>query len=288
MGQNVLRQLEDIKTRDAHLAEGADLYANLIVAQSAANVGPPVMAPFDAAIVLMRFSEGTPLIRADEIALDWQAFATLYEEVCRIGAEHRLDLAEVFDGLKRFIDDNPDRVRDLATQFLDDGALKRLNSAEDTELPGETIQVELLDFVLTHSLHPFLKAHADVLKSILKELLGPEWDKGWQRGRCALCGGIPDFAFLDEEAGSRHLVCSRCDGSWRFPRIKCPFCGTTEPSDLSYYPATNPAYRVYVCRRCRRYLKAVDRRRDPEGYSVAVERVRTLDLDLQAREQGFR
>jgi FdhE protein len=288
MAQDVLKQLTEIKEQDPHLAEVADLYGYLIVAQSAALVASPIVAPFDAVTALTRFSEGIPLIRAEETALDWQAFATLYGEVCRIGAEHRPDLAEVFEGLHQFIKDNPDQIRDLAARFLNDGTVRRLNSAEDTESPGESIQIELLNFILTHTLHPFLRAQADALKQLLEEQLGACWDKGWQHSRCALCGGLPDFAFLDEGAGQRHLVCSRCDSSWRFPRIKCPFCNTTEPSDLSYYPATDIAYRVYVCHQCKRYLKAVDRRRSPLGFSVTAERVRTLGLDLEAREQGFR
>jgi FdhE protein len=288
MAQDVLEQLTEIKEQDPQLANEADLYTELIAARSMANVDPGVVPPFDVVTVLERFSGGIPLIRAEEIALDWHAFSLLYEKVCEIGTRHRPDLESEFDALNNLLGADPVRVRGLVARFLDNGTVKLLDSTEDAELPSESIQVELLDFVLTHSLHPFLRPHADALKSLLKELLGPEWDKGWQRGRCALCGGFPDFAFLDEEAGSRHLVCSHCNSSWRFPRIKCPFCNTTEPSDLSYYPATDSAYRVYVCRQCKRYLKAVDRRRLPGIFSVTVERVRTLGLDLEAREQGFR
>jgi FdhE protein len=288
MAQDVLRQLEEIKEEDARLTEAADLYSDLMVARSAVNVGSAVATPFDAATAVKRFSEGIPLIRAKDIALEWHTFALLYEKVCSIGVQHRPDLAAEFDGLLKVIRGDPDRVRDLVACFLDDGVVKQLDSTEDAELPGKSNQVELLNFVLTHTMHPFLRPHADALKPLLEEQLGCEWELGWQRGRCALCGGMPDLAFLDEEAGNRHLVCSRCDNTWRFPRIKCVFCNTAEPSDLSYYPATDSSYRVYVCLKCKRYLKAADRRRSPQRFSFTAERVLTIDLDLEAREQGFR
>lgn len=288
MARNVVEQLQEIKENNPHLAEAVDLHSDLIQARSAVDVHPIVVAQYDTATIREWFSEGIPLVRAEEIALDWDAFSWLYQDVCRIAAQHRPDLAAVFEGLLTALQQNPEEIRALTAVFLNDGNVREIGSDGDAEMQNDESHLELLNFVLTHTLHPFLKPYSNALKPILEEQLGSDWDKGWQRGRCPICGGEPDFAFLDGDAGARHLVCARCDNSWLFPRIKCAFCDTTEPSDLSYYPSTDDVHRVYVCLQCKRYLKAVDKRGSPRPVSIEVERVSTMDLDLEAREQGYR
>jgi len=287
MARDDVEQLNEIKENDARLAETVELYSDLIRARSAADVHPVVVAPYDATAIRDRFSQGVPLIRAEEIALDWSTFGGLFQEVCKIAAHHRPDLAAEFAALLTRLLDNPEEIRAHTAVFMNEGSITRFDSV-DAEMLDSGEQVDLLNFVLTHTVHPFLRTHADALKSILEEQLGSDWEKYWQRGRCPICGGEPDFAFLAADSGNRHLVCSRCDSTWLFARIKCAFCGTTEPSQLSYFPTADDAYRVYVCYHCGRYLKAVDRRRSSGPVSFAVERVNAIELDLEAREQGYR
>jgi len=89
----------------------------------------------------------------------------------------------------------------------------------------------------------------------------------WKRGHCPVCGGEPDFAYLDSETGARHLVCSRCDSQWLYRRLM---------------------YRLYVCQNCRRYLKAIDLRQVGRRILFPVERLKTLNMDLAARQEGYR
>jgi FdhE protein len=206
------------------------------------------------------------------LELDWVAFSELYEKVCRVAAQHRPDLASDFGRLRTLLKDNPESLRAVLEGYLENG---RLESREEED------ETELLEFVLNHAMRPFLQAYADALGPLLKQEL-------WQLGRCPICGGEPDLAFLDEESGARHLVCSRCDSQWVFPRVKCPFCNTSEPSDLSYFPSEDEKHRLYVCGNCKRYLKTIDLRKRRSHVLLLVERVTTVALDILARQEGYR
>ena len=111
--------------------------------------------------------------------------------------------------------------------------------------------------------------------------------KLWRRGYCPVCGGSPDIAFLDEEAGGRWLVCSRCDARWRFQRLECPYCGNQDPESLSYFSDDAGVYRLYVCDKCHTYLKAIDLRKVSEDVSPSLERLTTLDMDVQGKSKGY-
>jgi len=110
----------------------------------------------------------------------------------------------------------------------------------------------------------------------------------WRRAHCPICDGAPDFAFLDSDTGARHLVCARCDAAWLYARIGCPFCGNDEPQQLAYYPGEDQVYRLYVCEKCQRYLKAVDLRHARHRVVWAVERIATAGMDVTAMQLGYR
>jgi FdhE protein len=109
----------------------------------------------------------------------------------------------------------------------------------------------------------------------------------WKRGYCPVCGGAPDFASLEAESGARHLLCSRCSSKWLYPRVKCPFCTTTDHTKLFYYPSEDGVYRLYVCQACRRYLKTIDLRQVQREVLLPVERITTVAMDAAARSEGY-
>ncbi len=262
--QKILQRLLQAKKQDPGLAEVVDLHHDLIEAQEhiKALLSYPERDEKEAQAQLGR---GVPLLYSQEIALDWDAFSDLYKQVCRIAAQHRPDLSTQFETYLALPDE---QVRALALAYLGDRE-------------GEGDREELLAFVLNHALRPFLWGFAEAYAPLVKQ-------ETWQQGRCPVCGGEPDLAFLEHEPVSRHLVCSRCDSQWLYPRIKCPFCDNNDPHKLSYYPSKDEAYRVYTCENCRRYLKAVDTRKAKRRVLFPVERITTVALDIAAREQGYR
>ncbi len=107
----------------------------------------------------------------------------------------------------------------------------------------------------------------------------------WYRETCPVCGGRPAFAALTSESGPRTLLCPRCHGEWHYGRIGCPFCKSTDSQ--TYYPSEEGRYRLYVCEVCHRYLKTVDVRERKTDWSLPVECLVTVSMDIAARERGF-
>ncbi len=148
---------------------------------------------------------------------------------------------------------------------------------------AEGVDCELLGSVIAATLKPFLSAYARLLLPEMNQEL-------WRRRYCPICGGRPNFAYLDKERGARWLVCSRCDAEWLFVRLECPYCGTQNQAALAYFTDEEESclYRLYVCGECRTYIKAIDLRRTGSEILLPFERVITLDMDRQAQEAGYK
>ena len=127
------------------------------------------------------------------------------------------------------------------------------------------------------------------------EALGPglPLPRPRREGGCPHCGGRPQLSYLAESADAlltapRRLSCARCSGSWIHERLSCPGCGEQSSAKRPSFSEDRqmPALQVDACGRCRRYLIAVDLRKDPGAVPVVDELV-ALPLDLYARERGF-
>jgi Protein involved in formate dehydrogenase formation len=110
---------------------------------------------------------------------------------------------------------------------------------------------------------------------------------------CPRCGGPPQIAYFalsgeDLVTGPRHLVCARCAADWVHPRMVCAGCGEATSARLPVYSEAEqfPHLRIDACETCRRYLLAVDLRRDAAAVPLVDELV-ALPLDLYARERGL-
>jgi len=271
--EQIIAQLRAARAKHPELAEHLDLHADLWAVEMPTSAGA-LASKISAEEARARCVAGVPLLRPQEIPLDWTSLSRRFEQVCVIAARRRPDLAGPFGELLALAQAAPDRTKALLRQYLMVGEV-------ETDEGGLTHQAELLAFVFGHTLRPALRACAEQLVPHLALEL-------WQRDICPICGGAPDFAILNEQAGARYLVCSRCDTRWLYPRVKCPFCGASRPSDLSYYPTDDGRYRLYVCQACRRYLKAMDlRQAGAQELLVEAARVITVDLDVAARAEGY-
>ena len=110
---------------------------------------------------------------------------------------------------------------------------------------------------------------------------------------CPRCGGPPQLSYLAESGETlltapRQLLCARCGGWWIHERLSCPACGEQSSTRRSTFADDErlPALSVDACETCRRYLIAVDGRKDPAVVPMVDELV-ALPLDLEARERGF-
>ncbi len=211
-----------------------------------------------------RLDQGEPLLEFEDFDLDWDVVEEGLNSTSSVFARH----ADLFaqEPIEPVV--GPGDVRRLARGWL-----------------RGTLDMEMSVYglaVLTLTLNPFFAGYRSSLDMEFEQ-------ERWLQGRCPVCGGEPDLAYLDEERGARWLVCSRCDTEWLFQRMRCPFCNTTDHTRLSHFADESSPYRTDVCEVCGGYLKTIDRRQE-EGSATAVglERLLTLDLDAHAQAAGYR
>ncbi|MCD6568223.1 MAG: formate dehydrogenase accessory protein FdhE [Dehalococcoidia bacterium] len=220
------------------------------------------------------------LASADSIALQFSDLLPLWTELERLFREASSIICA------RMPDQSSDDASALM-QFAGQPSLIK-STAESwyqnspmADVAGETnVDRMILSLCFKAAFHPVLVRYAEVLAPLVKQ-------DSWRRNVCPVCGGRPDFAFLDKEAGARWLICSRCDAEWLFARLKCPFCETQDQGALSYSTDDKQLYRLYTCDRCRAYIKAIDLRCTENDVLLPLERILTLDLDRQAIEAGY-
>ena len=221
---------------------------------------------------LRRLERGKPLLVFGDLSLSWRVIRRLFQEVVEVVIEYCSPEADEIENMRQLAADLPSLKKAVRTWF-------RTKALSDEAGEGEG--GELMAGVLQTTLRPFLAAHAEVL------LPGVE-QNSWYRGRCLICGGKPDIAFLDKERGARWLMCSCCNAQWRFLRIGCPYCGNQEQKTLVYFTDDSELYRLNVCKKCLCYLKTIDLRRSESVILFPLERILTLEIDRQAIEAGYK
>jgi FdhE protein len=114
--------------------------------------------------------------------------------------------------------------------------------------------------------------------------------KAWSHGYCPVCGGWPALAEMCGVERARYLRCVRCGAAWRAHALACPYCANAEHAGLgSLVPQDGPPkWSIEVCRRCRGYLKVLTALRPASAQALLLEDLETLELDLAARERGYR
>ena len=251
-----------------------DFYRDLFIAQlrgeqRIGNVNPGITKE----TIDERLVNGQPLITYSDFHVDYDVVNDLFINMTSIFSEYK----DLFGELPKSL------TRPISRKTLPKGLIKawfkgtRLPASYVTDDPGEH---SLLEAVVHATLKPFFLVYAKAVSGLIDQTR-------WRRTCCPVCGGIPDFSYLDKDQGSRWLVCSRCDTSWLFQRLQCPFCGSQDQKDLSYLSDDTGMYRLYLCRQCRKYIKAIDLRATAKKILLPVERITTLMMDSQARDEGY-
>lgn len=106
---------------------------------------------------------------------------------------------------------------------------------------------------------------------------------------CPVCSQKPHYALHDAEDGSKQLECWMCSTRWKYPRLKCPFCESTDPEVLGYFTLEGmDACRVYYCSACKSYHKVFDLRQHQCGApSLVLHNLASLICDSVAHREGF-
>jgi FdhE protein len=267
--QRILHDLDEAAAQDPDLSAYFELHRTLfqMLAQARADISA-TLEMVDEEALQARLSQGLPLLSFAQLPLEAERYAELVSAVAEALTEFSPELAE------QTTPDSPAEWLALARQQFEKG-----RAAE--EQPEGQSEASLAQLSVDVALKPYLEwAAQQVLPHVDQER--------WKRRHCPVCGGAPDFAFLGEESGARHLLCSRCSSQWLYRRLGCPFCGTHDHTKLSYYLGEDGVYRLYVCKACHRYLKAIDLRQVGRQVLFPVERVTTVAMDVAAQEEGYR
>ncbi|MSO55336.1 MAG: formate dehydrogenase accessory protein FdhE [Acidobacteria bacterium] len=266
-----VRELRELKTNQPDLAAAADMQIELLGAQKRIQARVPLpSATFD-----RRKPDNVarrPVLQFKEIPIDWSDFRLMIRQTADI--LRRFETLELTDY---------DRIQTLAR----DGQIEAVVATwyETAMAPARrktdprTHERELLDQVLLLSMRPFLARCAEALLPRL-EL------SDWRQPSCPLCGGEPEFAFINP-AAERLLICARCTGQWRFDPITCPYCENSDRARITSFTSRDGRYRIYACDECHRYLKAFDGRDGSRPVLLAVDSIATLPLDAAAIQRGY-
>jgi formate dehydrogenase formation protein len=269
-------ELRQLRSAQPDLASAVDMQLALV--EMHRRVQGRVPLPWiqaDAEWLRAQMAAGRPLVRFDDIPLEWTDF--------------RLTFRQTADILRRHEALEPGDYEKILTLGRDSGILEPLvrkwyeaTSGVVGVDPGDRAPADApaaLDQVLVLALRPFLGRCAEVIMQRVDL-------SAWHHGHCPFCGWEPDFAVITPGA-DRRLICGRCMAQWAFPPLTCPFCTNGDNALITSFATRDGLYRVYACDVCRRYLKAYDARHASRPLMVSVDSIATLPLDAAAMQRGY-
>lgn len=219
---------------------------------------------------------GRPIVRFTDIPLDWTDFRLTFRQTADILSRYEALERPDYDRITA-IGREGRAIEDIVATWYDVTSGIDADRANAPRLPADA--PASLDQVLLLALRPFLSRSA--------ESLAEKVDIGsWKHGHCPFCGWEPDIAVIMPNA-DRRLICGRCNASWQFATLACPFCMNDDRGLITSFATRDGRYRVYACDVCRRYLKAYDARHATRPVMVSVDTIATLPLDAAAIQRGY-
>lgn len=269
----ILKKLDELEQKEGKLPSFFQLYRQWLRLQSEARSQFTTPRPnLGEDVISDRLTQGIPLLSFEDLSLGWAQVQGLCQKIADAVVRYSADDAKQAEALGN-VCSNGSLLEEVVRAWYQGSSL--IPIAMRYSVDGE-----LLGLVVAAVLKPFLSAHSEVLLAKVDQ-------ESWRRRYCPICGGRPDFAYLDKERGARWLLCSRCDAEWLFQRLECPYCGCQDQDALAYFTDDKGLYRLYVCQRCKRYLKAIDLRQAKSEVLLPLERLLTFEFDIQARKDGY-
>ena len=269
-------ELTKIRQLQPELTSAAELQLALLALQRRIQARAPLpRKQVDLSHVQACQATGHPLLRFEEIPLDWTDFRLMFREAADLLRRHELLPEDDWKQVQELVREG-DTLKSLVVKWYTAAAGRSVDTPAVSPLESAPHR---LDQVVQLAMGPFLTRCAEAILPGLD--LSP-----WNRPRCPLCGGEPDFATITP-AADRLLICGRCTGQWPYDPLACPFCRNADRSRITSFTSPEGIYLIYACDVCRRYLKAYDGRRAMRPVMVAVDSVKTLPLDAAALQKGY-
>lgn len=119
---------------------------------------------------------------------------------------------------------------------------------------------DFISFISLFSAFPYREAVADYIKNKINL-------SDHISGFCPVCGHWPGVSYISKE-GKKVMACVCCGTQWKFRRMMCSFCFTTDYNLLGYLNVDGEnEISAYTCDKCRRYLKT-KKAEDKETFST--------------------
>jgi FdhE protein len=134
----------------------------------------------------------------------------------------------------------------------------------------------------------FVAAALQVVWTRMAALLEPSDLDLADSGQCPACGSPPVAGMISPggtKFGHRHLHCSLCATAWRYVRVRCVHCGSTDK--ISFRQLAGTSYlRAECCENCRGYSK-VFYLESAKALEPLADDLGSLGLDVLVGEEGF-
>ncbi len=270
IAEKILKKLETLEKKEGALPNSLEFYRKLLSIQLEDKQRAKItQSGLSSEAAKARIVTGRPLFEFDDLSIDWPLVQGTFDKVSALFSSYSKDWLEISGNMG------------LPASFLKEAARAwfegtRFHFLKGTDDTGEA----LWELVIHATVSPLLASYLEASRKLVDQEL-------WRRGYCPICGGNPDFAFLDKERGARWLLCSRCDTEWLFQRLECPHCSAKNQNTLAYFTDDKGLYRLYICEQCHTYLKAIDLRQTDDEVLLPLERFLTFDLDSQAQKNGY-
>ncbi len=270
-GNGTLKLLEEKGGKLGLPSRLIEFYQNLLDIQSRGEqkVGR-INLGLTKGVINERLASKQPLVNYNEIEFDWKTLNKIFLQVKKLF----LTYSDLFGEIPESMKQRKTMPRNLVKAWY------KKAPPPSSLTPANDEEHLLLESMVHATVKPILVAYARASSGFIQHDI-------WKQNTCPVCGGLADLAYLEKKEGARWLVCSRCDTEWLFKRLECPYCSNNDQAKLGYFTDEKGLYRLYYCENCRKYIKAIDMRSTDEKILFPVERILTLDIDKQAREEGY-
>jgi FdhE protein len=268
-------ELKQLKDAQPELASAIDMQIALVEMQRRVQARVPLpWLQLDEAWLTSQQAAGRPIVRFEDIPLEWTDFRLTFRQTADILYRHGAIERDDYDAILAIGRDGH-ALEPTVTEWY-----QTSSGVQGPKGPASPVDAPAgLDQVLVLAIRPFLARCAEALTQRVDL-------SAWARGYCPFCGWEPDFAVITPTA-ERRLICGRCTGQWSFAAIDCPFCANDDRAKITSFATRDGRYRVAGCDVCHRYIKAYDARNAARPVMVAVDSIATLPLDAAAMQKGY-
>lgn len=217
-----------------------------------------------------------PLFDQGKIEINPSVFKDSYHRLLLFLKESRPDIEAKIEIMLQALDNLHFAALIQGAQI---DAARAVETAENNGFP-----LELFVFTLDHALRPFLRVASEPYQEDLRD------DRFYWPfpNICPLCGSKSNFSRLQSEDGQRIMFCEHCFSEWKVQYLACVYCGHDTPGDINYLKVDNDeSYRVYVCEKCKGYLKTYDERSAGMTTDLFIANIETVYLDMLAQDRGY-